>query len=117
MNRHSPEFKELVARLQSGELTRAQACDIYGLQRDTLSTWLTRSKVGASTRTKTRPLAGSAKQFVESMDPQYVLLLNDLVAKVLSGEYRSCRAAHLANPQVPLSTLTVRVRKARKAQE
>jgi hypothetical protein len=118
ITRHSQTFKELVARLQSGELTRAQAAAAYGLNPGTLASWLLRSKVGESTRTKVgdKFLYGAAAEFAERLDPNIAKLLDEATEKVLDGTFKSCLAAHKAYPGVVLGTLTARVRKARLAQ-
>lgn len=116
MNRHSPQFKELVGRLQSGELTRAQAAEIYGINPMTLAKWLVRSKVGESTRTKAEgQLYGAAIEKLNSLDPAVAEALAEATQKVVDGVYPSCLAAHKDYPGVSLSTLTARVRKARVA--
>jgi homospermidine synthase len=118
ITRHSQTFKELVARLQSGELTRAQAAVAYGVNPGTLAKWLLRSKVGESTRTKVdgKFLYGAAAEFADRLDPKIARLLEEATKKVLDGTFRSCLAAHRAYPDVVLGTLTARVRKARLAQ-
>lgn len=116
ITRTSPSFKVLVARLQSGELTRAQAAAEYGVPLGTLNVWLSRSKVGESTRLKERTLHGAAADLANSLDPKIAKLLDEATQKVLDGTYKSCLAASKAYPDVVLGTLTTRVRKARLAQ-
>jgi hypothetical protein len=115
MKRNDSTFKELVSRITSGELTRLQAADIYGVNPGTLKVWLNRSNLSDATRLKERPLHGAALGWM-TIDPETARLLEDAAQKVLDGTFKSCLAAHASYPSLSLSTLTARVRKARLAQ-
>lgn len=102
----------MVARIQSGELTRAQAAQTYGINLGTLGVWLSRSKVNTTTRAP-RKLHGAALGWAIT-DPDKVKLLDEAVAKVLAGEMSATKASEIY-PTLALATIALRVRKARLA--
>lgn len=113
MKRNDSTFKEMVARIQSGELTRAQAANTYNLNPGTLNVWLGRSKLNETTKMSVRPLHGATADLVNNLDPEIAAKLAEATRKVLDGTFKSCLAAHGTYPELSLSTLTARVRKAR----
>jgi len=117
MKRNDTTFKEMVARIQSGELTRVQAADTYNLNPGTLNVWLSRSKLNETTKMAVRPLHGATADLVNNLDPEIAAKLAEATQKVLDGTFKSCLAAHAAYPELSRSTLTARVRKARLALE
>lgn len=119
MKRNDATFKEMVTRLQSGAISRAQACDEYGLKYVTLSAWLIRSKLNDSVPRAgalhgARALHGVAKELAESVDADKAARINSAVARVLAGEI-SARAASKEDPTLSSRTLAARVLKAKKA--
>ena len=113
MQHRSKQYYEMISRIQSGELNRAQASEVYAVNLGTLGCWIARDKLGKSTRLPNRPLVGMAAQRVAAVDPVKAKLLVEVTQKVLSGEISSCNKAAGMYPDISLSTLTVRVRKAR----
>lgn len=117
ITRHSEKFKELADQMHSGAITREQMADTCGVKVGTLGVWLTRSKLTKKNNADgTKKLHGSAADNAARLSPETAKLLDDLTKKVLDGTYKSCLAAHTDHKDVSLSTLTVRVRKARIAQ-
>ncbi len=115
MKRNDPTFKEMVARILSGELTRMQAADLYQIRANTLNIWLARGKIDAP---KQKRIAyGATADLVNNLDPEIAAKLAEATQKVLDGTFKSCLAAHAAYPELSRSTLTARVRKARLALE
>lgn len=121
MNRHSPEFKALVKRLQAGELTRKDAAEQAGLSYGTLSVWLSRSGVTAAipdnrrTNHADKPFEPHAAVLNGAeMTPDKAKALNAAVDKVLAGG-TSARAA-AAEMGVSHVTVAAKVRKIRIAQ-
>lgn len=115
MKRNDPTFKEMVARLQSGELTRNQAAEAYGLKPNTLITWLLRSKIDIP-RDSSAGLRGAALTWTKD-DPVRKAALAEAVAKVLSGELTGDQAfAIYADKGVARATLFLEVRKILAAQ-
>jgi len=115
MKRNDPTFKEMVARILSGELTRMQAADLYQIRANTLNIWLARGKIDAPKRK--RIAYGATADLVNNLDPEIAAKLAEATQKVLDGTFKSCLAAHAAYPELSRSTLTARVRKARLALE
>lgn len=111
MKRNDPTFKEMVSRITSGELTRLQAADTYQIKPNTLNAWLRRSKIDAPKQT--RIAYGAAADLMARLDPNIAKLLDEATQRVLDGTFKSCLEAQKSYPDVSLSTLTVRVRKAR----
>lgn len=109
MKRNDKTFKEMVSRIQSGELTRSQAADAYNIKVNTLNVWLGRSRLTVP-KTRSKELRGAAVEWSNNVD---YTALNSAVASVLDGTYKSCYAAQRAFPTVKLSTLTLKVRQAR----
>lgn len=116
MRRNDKTFKEMVARLQSGEITRHQAADIYQIGYGTLGVWLSRSGVAKSTAGRlpdgSRRLHGAALERSRSLSPDKAKALDAAVARVLAGEI-SALAAEAENPDLSARTIAQRVRKAR----
>lgn len=112
MKRNDATFKEMVARLQSGELTRDQAADAYGINPGTLNVWISRSKLGDTIpNLQGKSRAGAAVHWPE-LTPDEVSATEAAIARVLAGEV-SALAATKADPRISASTLAKRVRKAR----
>lgn len=111
MKRNDSTFKEMVSRISSGELTRLQAAEVYQIKANTLNAWLRRSKIDAPKQK--RVAYGAAAEMAANLDPTIAKLLDEATAKVLDGTFKSCLEAHKSYPDVSLSTLTARVRKAR----
>jgi hypothetical protein len=114
MKRNDTTFKEMISRINSGELTRLQAADVYKIKPNTLNAWVIRSKLDVPKQK--RVAYGAAAEAAERLDPNIAKLLDEATAKVLDGTFRSCLAAHAEYPGIVLGTLTKRVRKARLAQ-
>lgn len=108
MKRNDPTFKEMVSRIESGELTRLQAADTYGINPGTLNVWLSRSNLAEKTRLKERPLHGAALGWVK-LDPDRAKLLDEVVARVVAGELTVTQAAR-ENPTLVLMTISTKVR-------
>lgn len=114
MKRNDKTFKEMVSRIQSGELTRIKAAEVYNVKAHTLNVWIARSKLDVP---KQKPKAyGAAAELDANLDPTIAKLLEEAAQKVLDGTFKSCLAAHKEYQDLSLSTLTARVRKARLAQ-
>lgn len=119
MNRHSPEFKALVKRLESGEITRNQAVQESGLAYSTLTTWLARTGAAIPDNRRTnhadKPFTPHAAVLNGAeMTPDKANALNAAVDKVLAGG-TSARAA-AAEFGVSHVTVAAKVRKIRLAQ-
>lgn len=84
MKRNDKTFKEMVARISSGELTRAKAAELYGINLGTLNVWISRSGVGKETRSPHK-LHGAALGWA-STDPNRAKALKEATDKVLSGD-------------------------------
>ena len=114
MNKHTPQYAEMVSRLVSGELSRKQAADEYGVNFGTLSSWLIRDKIKTP---RVKLVTGAARAAADraNEDPDKVIAMDQAVARVLAGECTAYSAAK-ADARVNLSTLNVRIRKAREAE-
>ena len=112
MNNTSPEFTEMICRLQSGELTRKQAAAAYSIDIGTLNVWISRK--GLADSIPKQGLAGAAREWAEK-DPDKVKARREAAARVLSGEI-SAMAAAKEYPGMSHVTLALDVRKARIAQ-
>ncbi len=109
MKRNDPTFKEMVARILSGELTRKQAADAYGIKENTLTHWLLRGKIATPKQPKV--LAGAALEWTKP-DPVRRAALDEAVSRVLSGELTGDQAFALyADQGVARATLFYEVRK------
>ena len=117
MKRNDSTFKEMVSRIQSGELTRHQAADAYGVGYGTLCVWLSRSKLNESTvqrspdGTRMRMRYGAAVEWGVP-NPEAMAAA---VQRVLRGEI-SAQAASKQSPELNSRTLAKKVRKERLAQ-
>lgn len=115
MQRNDAKFKELVSRLQSGELNRQQASEAYGVNYGTLCVWLSRSKLGSTTLQReadgSRKLHGIAAKNSQ-LDPDKDRALDAAVARVLAGEISALAASKESEGLSP-STIAARVRKAK----
>lgn len=105
-----PQFQEILARIRSGELTRAQAAAEYGLNPGSLNTWISRSGQ-AHTLPSRRGKAGTAAERAEK-DPDKVAAMEAAVKRVLTGEISALAMAQL-DPRVNPRTLAAKVRQAR----
>lgn len=90
-----PEYEKLVARIETGELTRLQAADLSfeatGLKPQTFLSWLRSS--GAAERLKsTRGNAGSNSQFAHT-DPAVIQAYTEALALALTKKVSIRRAA------------------------
>jgi hypothetical protein len=94
MTRDDATFKEMVLRLQAGDLTRAQAAEQYGLKYNTLCQWLKRSNLASSI-----PMAPVEHQFKKT-DPEIERATQAAVELVLNGLSSALAAAR---PGVTLS--------------
>lgn len=112
MNNTSPQFNEMISRLQSGELTRNQAAAEYGIGIGTLNVWISRKKLAGTIPAV--GLSGAALEWAET-DPDKVNARRQATARVLSGEI-SALAAAKEYPGMSPTTLALDVRKARIAQ-
>jgi len=83
MKRNDPTFKEMVARMQSGELTRKQAADTYGVRENTLVVWLGRSGIEVP-RAPKQGLHGDAVNWTKD-DPVRSQALQEAFEEVLAG--------------------------------
>lgn len=105
----------MVARLQTGELTREQASIEYQVDYGTLCVWLGRSKLNATIPRpkpdKAEPLAGAALKW-NTLDEETVKAMDAAVVRVLSGE-TSALAASKADPRINARTLAQKVRSAK----
>lgn len=120
MKRNDATFKAMVARLQSGEITRKQACEEYDIPYGTLAVWLTRSKVNESIPRSPaggpenpRQRQGAALEW-GTLSDDVRQRMNAAVARVLAGE-TSALAESKADPEIKCTTLTLWVRRAKEA--
>lgn len=118
MKRNDPTFRAMVARIASGEISRRQAAAIYNVNYGTLGVWLNRSGFGEATaykgaRTRKAGRAGAAVGWPE-MSQEVRAKLDAAAERVLSGA-SSARSESMADPEIKLSTLTIKVRKIRQA--
>lgn len=113
MKRNDSKFKEMVLRIQSGELTRHEAAEAYGIGYGTLGVWLSRSKLNSSTAR--RKVDGTKARY--GVASEWPVLDKDAVdaavQRVLSGEI-SARALCMQDPTFRYSTLVRKVQKARR---
>lgn len=121
MKRNDQTFQEMVSRIKSGELTRKQAATAYGIEYGTLCVWLGRSGLNAETVAK-GPLAhrrGAAHGAATNwpvLSPETSAALDAALARVLAGE-TTAQGESKADPRIKLTTLTQRVRSARREME
>lgn len=118
MKRNDPTFKEMVSRIASGELTRKQAAEAYGINYGTLCVWLGRSDLNAETvqrgpKAHRDRTAHGAATLWPTLPPEVVAALDAAVARVMAGESTALGESK-ADPRIKLSTLTQRVQKARR---
>ena len=112
ITRHSKTFKDLAAKIQSGELTRAEAAAQAGINPGTLGVWLSRSNVTAPKNPDgTRKLYGTAAQ-KKITDPDKVKLLDEAVARVLDSNLSVTQVSEMY-PTLSATTIAARVRKYR----
>lgn len=110
VSRTSPEFKALAARMHAGEITRDQMADLCGIKIGTLGVWLTRSGLTKKNNADgTKKLHGFALGMVIN-DPTRAQALSAVVDRVMSGEISVTQASKEC-PEIPLSTISSRVRK------
>ena len=115
MKRNDTTFKEMVSRIASGELTRKQAADVYGVKYGTLMVWLGRSGLNDETAFKGPARAGGTYGAAADwpvLTPERAAALDAAVARVVAGESTALGESK-ANPEIKLSTITQRVRSAR----
>lgn len=119
MKRNDPTFKEMVSRLQAGELTRKRAAEEYGLNLGTLMVWLGRSKVTGIPRDNAwrasnpdKVNAMNSHLIGQKLTGEAAKALYNATERVLRGEI-SALAAAKADPRISARTLASRVRKAR----
>jgi len=105
MKRNDPTFQVMVARINSGELTRAQAADTYNLNLGTLHVWLSRSGVKTP---RQKVLHGAALDWVID-DPERTKAIQAAVTDVTAGRM-TARAAAQAHGQA-FATVAWHVRK------
>ncbi len=109
MKRNDPTFREMIRRIDSLEITRAQACDLYGVSLGTLNVWISRSKLKLARAPK--PLAGAALEWANN-DPVRRAALDEAISRVVSGELTGDQAFALyAGQGVARATLFYEVRK------
>lgn len=111
MKRNDTTFKEMVSRIESGELTRRQAADTYGIKYGTLCVWLGRSELAEKTRLKGKPLHGAALGWAK-LDPDKAKRLDEAAHMAIHGELSVTQVSKLF-PDIAAATLTKRVRKDR----
>lgn len=109
MNTTDPQFKSMILRLQSGEITRNQAADAYGIRLGTLNMWISRKKL--SSTIPATGLAGTALERAET-DPDKVNARRQAAARVLAGEISALAVAR-EYPGLSHRTIAQDVRKAR----
>lgn len=116
MKRNDATFKEMVARLQAGEITKEQACSLYDLKPNTLNSWLRRSKLLGTVPRQRQPPEEAARQRANlvsmPLTPEIQAAMDAAVARVLAGEL-SARAASIEDPRLSSRTLADKVRKVR----
>ena len=116
MKRNDATFKEMVARLQAGEITKEQACSLYDLKPNTLNSWLRRSKLLGTVPRPRQPPEEAARQRANlvstPLPPEIQAAMDAAVARVLAGEL-SARAASIEDPRLSSRTLADKVRKVR----
>ena len=119
MKRNDTTFHEMISRIRSGELTRRQAAETYGIAVGVLNVWIQRSKITGLPRDnnwrsqnpdKVKEL--TSHLLGKALDPERQAALNDAVARVLAGEI-SARAAALQDPRLSARTIAMKVRQAR----
>lgn len=111
INRHSQEFKDLAAKILSGELSRLEASNQYGINPGTLAVWMSRSNLTSKGPDGVKKLHGAALESAIT-DPDKVKLLEEAVARVLDGELSATEAAE-KYPTLAQVTIAKRVRKYR----
>ena len=117
MKRNDTTFKLMVSRLQSGEITREQACAEYGVGYGTLCVWLGRSKLNATIPhpgwkpDRARPMVGAAAEWTP-LDEDTKKAIEAAVVRVIAGEI-SALAVAKEDPRINHRTLTKAVRKAK----
>lgn len=107
MKRNDTTFKEMVSRIQSGELTRNQASEAYNVKRGTLDKWLNRSRI--ATPPLPKALYGAALTWVKD-DPVRAAALKAAIDDVLTN-HTSLDQVIKKYPGVARSTVAVEVRK------
>lgn len=110
MKPNDTTFKEMISRIASGELTRKQAAEAYGIDPGTLNVWIARFNLSDSLPSM-RGKAGYAKQ----LSDKYAIdtdAYEKAVARVLSGEI-SALALSEETPGIKAGTLAKKVRQAR----
>lgn len=115
MKINDASFKEMVGRLQSGELTRSQAAETYGIGVPMLNVWISRAKLGSTIpdlRKISRPIPNRHVATGPVLDPDNAKALREAVAKVLS-EGVSALSVSNADPRVKQRTLAKYVREAK----
>lgn len=113
MKRNDPTFQEMVSRLTTGELTRKQAAEIYGLNPSTLDVWLSRSGITRATTSKAPRVRRGAELGWNVLSDDLVAEMDAAIARILAGE-SSALGESKKNPRLNLGTLTVKARAARK---
>lgn len=116
MKRNDATFKAMVARLQAGEITKEQACSLYGLNPHTLSSWLRRSKLLGTVPRQRQPPEEAARQRANlvstPLTPEIQAAMDAAIARVMAGEI-SAMAASVEDPRLSARTLADKVRRAR----
>lgn len=84
MKRNDAQFQEMVSRISSGELTRAQAAEVYQVKPGTLGVWLARSGVYSKSPDGPKKLHGAAVKWADT-DPDKAKAYEEAVMKVLKG--------------------------------
>jgi transposase-like protein len=118
MNKHTPQFNEMMSRLQAGEISRDQAALEYGVNRNTLNVWILRA--GLKGKVPRKPLTAEAAEVMKEnlgsglLSGEASEALDNAIARVLAGGVSALAAAQ-EDPRVSPSTLAKRVRAARLA--
>lgn len=84
MKRNDAQFQEMVSRISSGELTRAQAAEVYQVKPGTLGVWLARSGVYSKSPDGPKKLHGAAVKWADT-DPDKAKAYEEAVMMVLKG--------------------------------
>lgn len=113
MKLHDASFNEMVGRLKSGELTRAQAATVYGLNPGTLGVWLSRAGLTGQLPSLQGKVGRAAE--IAQTDPVLIAAMDAAVAKVVGGEISALEAAR-QDPRLSARTIAHKVRQFRQRQ-
>lgn len=112
MKRNDPTYKAMISRIKSGELSRKQAAEEYGINPVTLNAWIVRSKEVLPDRRSSREVIDPRLEAmgVVALTPERKQALLDAVQRVIRGGI-SCNQAAKNDPTITMSYLARLVRK------